>query len=304
MHSRMDKYSAEYSSYKSRTQKNKDLYESVRNSNLSEFDVNSNVSVIDNNAKTVSISHVTELLDDIYRDGTPRRKSIDVSEIPTTEIVKEDIIDTREYDINAILEKAKMGKNVDYNRERLKKVRDAEKDILTNLDISRKINEENEYKAKRKQEEQELTDLINTITQIEKINKDKFNKESEDSLDLLSDLSDDSVDIDDDKIEAQVVDNNKLDEETIKQRIMQELIEKEPEKKEQIEEKLDPAEEKIERTLSKLNIDMDKYEDFSDISKKDTVSFIIKILIFVIILALIVGAVFILNNILGLGLFG
>ena len=35
MQSRMDKYSAEYSSYKSRTQKNKDLYESVRNSNLS-----------------------------------------------------------------------------------------------------------------------------------------------------------------------------------------------------------------------------------------------------------------------------
>ena len=34
---------------------------------------------------------------------------------------------------------------------------------------------------------------------------------------------------------------------------MQELIEKEPDKKEQIEEKLDPAEEKIERTLSKLD---------------------------------------------------
>lgn len=304
MQSRMDKYSAEYSSYKSRTQKNKDLYESVRNSNLSEFDVNSNVSVIEDNAKTVSISHVNELLDDIYRDNAPRRKSIDISEIPTTEIVKEDIIDTREYDINAILEKAKMGKNVDYNRERLKKVRDAEKDILTNLDISRKITEENEYKAKRKQEEQELTDLINTITQIEKINKDKFNKESEDSLDLLSDLSDDNIDTDDDKIEAQVINNNKLDEETIKQRIMQELIEKEPDKKEQIEEKLDPAEEKIERTLSKLNIDMDKYDDFSDISKKDTVSFVIKVLIFIIILALIVGAVFILNNILGLGLFG
>jgi hypothetical protein len=304
MQSRMDKYSAENSSYRSRTQKNKDLYESVRNSNLSAFDVNSNVSVIDDNAKTVSISHVNELLDDIYKDSTPRRKSIDISEIPTTEIVKEDIIDTREYDINAILEKARMGKNVDYNRERLKKVRDAEKDILTNLDITKRINEENEYKAKRKQEEQELTDLINTITQIEKINKDKYDKDSSESLDLLSDLSDDNVDVDDDKITAQSDNKDVLDEETIKQRIMQELIEKEPEKKEEIEKKLESSEEKIEKTLSKLNIDMDKYEDFSDVSKKDTVSFIIKIIIFIIILALIVGAVFILNNILGLGLFG
>ena len=302
MQSRMDKYNAENSSYRSRTQKNKDLYESVRNSNLSAFDVNSNVSVIDDNAKTVSISHVNELLDDIYKDDTPRRKSIDISEIPTTEIVKEDIIDTREYDINAILEKARMGKNVDYNHERLKKVREAEKDILTNLDITKRINEENEYKAKRKQEEKELTDLINTITQIEKINKDKYDKESSESLDLLSDLSDDNVSIDDDKLKAQ--NDNVLDEETIKQRIMQELIEKEPEKKDEIEQKLESSEEKIERTLSKLNIDMDKYEDFSDVSKKDTVSFIIKIIIFIIIIALIVGAVFILNNILGLGLFG
>ena len=272
--------------------------------NISNFDVNSNVSVIDDNAKTVSISHVNELLDDIYKDDTPRRKSIDISEIPTTEIVKEDIIDTREYDINAILEKARMGKNVDYNHERLKKVREAEKDILTNLDITKRINEENEYKAKRKQEEKELTDLINTITQIEKINKDKYDKDSSESLDLLSDLSDDNVDIDDDKIQAQSENQDVLDEETIKQRIMQELIEKEPEKKDEIEQKLDSSEEKIEKTLSKLNIDMDKYEDFSDISKKDTVSFIIKVIIFIIIIALIVGAVFILNNILGLGLFG
>ncbi len=302
MQSRMDKYNAENSTYRSRTQKNRDLYESVRNSNLSAFDVNSNVSVIEDNAKTVSISHVNELLDDIYKDNTPRRKSIDISEIPTTEIVKEDIIDTREYDINAILEKARIGKNVDYNRERLKKVREAEKDILTNLDISRKINEENEYKAKRQKEEQELTDLINTITQIEKINKDKYDKESSESLDLLLDLADDNTEEANDKITAQS--ENVLDEETIKQRIMQELIEKEPEKKEEIEKTLESSDEKIERTLSKLNIDMDKYEDFSDVSKKDTVSFIIKIIIFMIIIALIIGAVFILNNILGLGLFG
>ena len=61
---------------------------------------------------------------------------------------------------------------------------------------------------------------------------------------------------------------------------MEELVEKEPEKKEEIEEKLESSEEKIERTLSKLNINMDKYEDFSDVSKKDTASLIIKIIIY------------------------
>ena len=39
MQSRMDKYGAANSSYRSRTQKNQDLYESVRNSNISNFDV-------------------------------------------------------------------------------------------------------------------------------------------------------------------------------------------------------------------------------------------------------------------------
>ena len=42
MQSRMDKYKIDSSPIKSRTQKNRSLYEEVKNSTLREFDINSN----------------------------------------------------------------------------------------------------------------------------------------------------------------------------------------------------------------------------------------------------------------------
>jgi flagellar basal body-associated protein FliL len=48
---------------------------------------------------------------------------------------------------------------------------------------------------------------------------------------------------------------------------------------------------------------MTKYDDFSDISKRDKGALVIKIIIFIIIIVLVLGAVYILNDILNLGLF-
>ena len=62
-------------------------------------------------------------------------------------------------------------------------------------------------------------------------------------------------------------------------------------------------EEHITETLSKLDIDISSYDDFKDISKNDKSSILIKIIMFIIILGLIIGALYILNNLLGLGLF-
>lgn len=82
--------------------------------------MNSNVSVIDTNANSIDVNKLSQILDKKYNEYAPKRRSI---EVPAYEepIIDKPLVDTKEYDINAILEKAKQGKNVDYNKERLKK---------------------------------------------------------------------------------------------------------------------------------------------------------------------------------------
>lgn len=48
---------------------------------------------------------------------------------------------------------------------------------------------------------------------------------------------------------------------------------------------------------------MSSYDDFADISKHDASSIIIKIIIFFIVISLVVGAVYIIDKVLELGLF-
>ncbi len=302
----MDKYNSSDIAYKSRTQKNQDLYEDVKTSSLKDFDVNSNFSVIDADADSIDISKLGKILDEKYNEYTPKRRSIEVPAYEEEPIVSQPLVDTKEYDINAILQKAKQGKNVDYNKERLKKVREAQYEILNNLDLELKKVEDAKKNSERKAEEDNLMNLINTITQLEIKNKEESKKKDNDSsLSLFSDLIEESNTEDQEEklppmsdvtqtqkeIRLVVIDPEKAKE-----------IEKENEEKNS-ENKEENREEKVEKTLSKLNIDLSSYDDFSDISKQDTGTIIIKIIIFIIIIALVVGAVYILNVLLNLGLF-
>ena len=63
-----------------------------------------------------------------------------------------------------------------------------------------------------------------------------------------------------------------------------------------------PSEKKVDETLSKLDIDVSSYDDFNDINRKDGVSTILKIVIFIVFIILILGALYILNKLLGLGI--
>ena len=216
MQSRMDRYSTENKPHNSRTQKNSALYDNVKNSMITDFDVNSNVSIISDNADDIiSVKNVKRYLDNRYSANSPKRKSI---EVPNFEFKNEDELteDTKEYDINAIIEKAKQGKNIDYTKERLKKVRDTQYEILNNLDL-----------------------------EIKKTSEPLSSQRQKDNDDAL------------------------------------------------------------EPTVTVTKIDTEKYQkEFADISYNDKSTIIIKIIIFIVILVLIFGAVYIVNNILDLGLFG
>lgn len=341
MQNRMDKYSVNPKSIGSRTEKNKDLYENVRNSSMKNYEIKSNVSVIDNDASSINVGKVRKMIDERYSDSSPKRRSIEIPEF-TNEETEEKIQDTKEYDINAILAKAKVGKNVDYNKERLKKVRDTQYEILNNLDLELK-REESQTKSKSQEDaENNLMNLINTITELEIKNKKVDTSDTSDLLDLTDDTDevtepnrplDDRIDsikpieeteeeptcneirlvrkssILDKPKEENEEENDLEDSREYQSTEIEEENEEEPTeeiKKEESEESskyTKKDDEHIERTLSKLDINMSSYEDFADISKGDTGSLVIKIVIFIIIIVLVIGAIYILNDILNLGLF-
>ncbi len=300
METRMDRYNTKREQITSRTKKNQELYEDVRNSTLTNFDINSNVSVIEENANHIDVGKVKKMLDERYNDA-PKRRSIEVPEFDEP-IIEEPIQDTKEYDINAILAKAKKGKNVDYNKERLKKVREAQYEILNNLDLGIKPMDE-ANKQERKAAEKELVSLINTITELEtnykqtmqipikKIEKEEQEEKKPEIIKSLEPLEKEEVPSLPEKMESKP----------------QVVVHKAEEKKEEHKENPVVKEKKenetnLEKTMKKLNIDTN-YDDFADISKKDTGAIILKVIIFAVVIALVIGAIYILNNILGLGLF-
>lgn len=303
MQSRMDKYKIDSSPIKSRTQKNQSLYEEVKSSALKEFDINSNSTVLKENAQNINVSNLRQILSS--EDDDNPRKGLDFSNYIEPDIPTE-YANTREYDLTAILEKAKQGKNVDYNKERLKKVRSTQYEILNNLDLNNKEVVEEDYLKKKQKEEEDLKNLINTITELELKNKMSYTKTKATSadLELLSDLADDTDEFD--KTDTSLIDTesliNNITETELNEQTKMELLKEKMKEDISVEEvKEETAEEKEEEKERKLS-DTRGFSDFSDISKRDHNTIILKIVIFLIVLGLIFGIVYILNNIFNLGL--
>lgn len=177
----------------SRLDRNKKLYQEVSNKELEDFNINSNASVI-GRGNEINIDSIREMLDKKYRE-LPKNKSMGMSE---PEIGRVNLDETREYDINSVLEKATAEKEENYEDDRLRKLRNTQYDILKNLDVFKEKEKEEEQeleeiedaakkvKISKHEEEEKLQELINTITMKELSSEDE-DKEF-DSLDLLSDL--------------------------------------------------------------------------------------------------------------------
>ena len=207
MNSRMDKYT-ETPVLKSRSERNKDLYEKISNVNIDNYDVNNNSTILEEDINSIDVNRVKDMLDKRYRDELNSRK-LETLNFDDNENVEKNV-DTKEYDINKILERAKENKNVDYEEERLKKVHNTQYDILKNLNIDNKEEE-------MEDSEENIINLINTITELEMKNKEKGNTTA---LDLLSELSDSDTDtvyktmeLDKEKISSKT--NENLDDEDL-----------------------------------------------------------------------------------------
>ena len=163
MNSRMDKYELDTPALKSRTDRNKELYRSYEALNYDKFDVNNNVEILKSNARNIDVDQIRDMLDKKYRDNLPKRKSISIDNYE--EPVRKDEEDTKEYDINSILDKAKSDKSVDYELDRLNRSYNASKLVD---EVNKKYGQREETPA-----EKELVNLINTITELELKNRQK-----------------------------------------------------------------------------------------------------------------------------------
>ena len=311
METRTNKYNEETTSM-SRTSKNQNLYREINELQMDTFDVNSNSHVLSKDGKTIDIDRLKDMLDKRYREDVKKKSLGEIDEDEERE--KINLAETREYDINEIISKAKENKQDDYEIERLKKLRNTQVDILSQLNIEALGKIDDRVKAVSDSEKDELKTLIDTINLTEETNAIKNDKEM-DPLDILGDLKGD----DDTKIEGVGEFTNEI----IKQAKAAEKEKKEEKektqeiKKEEKEKTQEIKEEKKEDTKNIKTTTLDKsfytnstkfktqdFDDFGDL--KDEMSatkVIIRILIILIIIAFIGGVVFLLNSVLNWGLF-
>ncbi len=297
MKTRTDKYyNEESSSFKSRSSKNSQLYEEIKKSELSDFNIGSNARVIGESNSQIDIDKIKEILEKNYQEQ-PKRRSLKF-DIPEQQEVK--IEQTREYDINAILEKAREDKEVDYQQERLKKVRDTQFDILKSLELD----EEENYKASQESAKEELLELINTINMNEKQKKEiEDNLEDSsplDPLDLFSDLKGDENTVVAGAKEFTTT-NNELTYEENKPLIQKEETKEEKSETKEINSALD---EELDNSFYTNSMAFHK-SDFASLDEPESgvLNIMIRILIILVFIAIIAGVVLFLNEFLKLGWF-
>lgn len=311
MKSRMDRYYKNNPPLEeSRLNKNKNAYEGTTEEDLENIDLTTNISVIDTDTTNMDLDKLKEYLNVHYSKN--HEEDVDMEETLSEE---KNIVDTKEYDLKKILDEARKNRESDYEKDRFKKLRDTQYDILKDLDLNRK--EDPEIDDSLTREEATLMNLIKTV-------EDNATKAIEEK-DLMSDLlSDDATEVlepipeDDEQITYEPEDKPSLKDELEKTiKIARNEIEEELEKpltKEEVE-SAEPIEDTTTNTLNltqentfytgQYKIKKSDYDDGSDDSEKEFKlgNIIIKILVGIIILLVIAVIVYFVDKYFKLGLF-
>lgn len=305
----MDKYYKENTLEESRTTKNRDIYEKVKEEDFDKLSLTSNISILDTDTTNLDIEKLKNLLEEKYTKPKRSAPSMDEEETSTK---SEDAEDTKEYDLKKVIEDAHKNKDVDYDKERFKKLRDTQYEILNSLDLNR--SDEPVIEESLTVEEANLMNLIKTVND----NSLKAKQNAED--DLMSSLKggDDTevmkpldFEDDDDEDEEEVHNDKKptiLEELEKTKRLSKTEIQNKMEDLGETEEKDSDNEKTLEETntfyTGKLKINESDLDDFSDLQDEiKSGNWLIKGLIILIVVIIIAVIIFVLNKYLNLGLF-
>ena len=194
MASRMDRYKNKSSESKSRTSKNKNLYNTMYS-----FDQYSNIEGVASmdNENEVDINKVRQMLesrDNHQRDNQYRKLSREVMDdvsINRSSYEKDDY----NYDINDVLQTAKKNKEPDHKERVLNN---------TNYDILKKLNLKSEAVKDDLNKEEDLKELIETIS-----NTSMLKKQEKQDIDMFSDLVSDDTKVGDVKDITEFIEKEK-----------------------------------------------------------------------------------------------
>lgn len=291
----------------SRVRKNANLYKRIDASKIDEVELPKKEELLENNTSTIDVEKLKSMLDKKYRDLENDSRNIDSS-------VKESINleETREYNLDMALNKARDNDDTDYKIERLKKLNDTNASILEGLNIKdTSTSKEIERPSKVSSDSKKLIELIDTINLKEQEGYDSIlkssnsdaniNLEDEDTTGILDSLKGDNE-------ETKVVGAASLDKDSTNlEDTKYEDIDLDDTKEEfdttEVVNRDDTSEftDSIELTTTQIFTKED-FDDFDDLKEATKPKILVKILIFIIIIAVILGTIFVLDRVLDLGI--
>ena len=307
----------------SRVRKNANLYRRIDAASIDDIEPRREEEIIESNTTTIDVEKLKSMLDKKYREPSSNTlKDIDHN------LVNRDINleETREYNLDDIINKAKDKDDTDYGVERLKKLSDTNVSILDGLNIKEndtsKDNDDNN-KSKVSSDSKKLIELIDTINLKEQEGYDallKDNNELSDDFDLEDTTSNEPLDMlseltgtdEDTKVvgASEIVSDKDLEDESLK-------LDSKDDKYDDIDlensdddfdttevvsrDDTDDFTDSMELTTTQI-FTKDDFEDFDDLKEATKPRIFVKILIFLIVIAVIIGTVFVLDRVLDLGI--
>ena len=258
----------------SRTSRNKRLYDEIKNTELTRFNSFNNARVIDEGAKEIDLNKIKKYIEKINDEKVEKRRSLlDTKGLYEERHLEEE--EEKDYDLVSVLEKAREKREIDYEKERYKKLRDTQYDILKNLNIKERPKPEID-EEKFNTQERTLIDLINTVA---------INKNNNDLLSELSEGDDETT--------------GSIDEESNNEDLKA-LIKEEIDKDKTKEIPKENEDENIQNLdnsfyTSSLNFSKDDFEDFNDVEESGGRGIVAKIGIILLILC-ILGVLLLIAN--------
>ena len=191
----MEKYYDSNDEFVGRAAKNEQLY---RKKDYSVYSSNETIIDTNNEIDITKLKNIIQSREDYQRAKSYRNmlsdKKFDYNDVP----YEEDNYEEKSYDINAILKKVKDEKDNINEEDKIRKLRNTQYDILSNLNIKSKKQEEPVTKVDLETQKAELQGLIDKVTRKNDLQSEKSNFDVEntnidnqndsDPLGLLADL--------------------------------------------------------------------------------------------------------------------
>lgn len=325
----------------SRVKKNANLYRRIDAASIDDIEPRREEEIIESNTTTIDVEKLKSMLDKKYRDPSSNTLK-DVDHKPVDRQIN--LEETREYNLDEILNKAKANEDTDYGVERLKKLSDTNVSILDGLNIKDNDTSKDEIngaeklnKSKVSSDSKKLIELIDTINLKEQEGYDVLLNESNnnydddtrddnkkasllDDFDLEDTTSNEPLDMlseltgtdEDTKVvgASEIVSDKDLEDESLK-------LDGKDDKYDDIDlensdddfdttevvsrDDTDDFTDSMELTTTQI-FTKDDFEDFDDLKEATKPRIFVKILIFLIVIAVIICTVFVLDRVLDLGI--